>query len=187
MGFFNGLVITTSGGESGSGNDVTKNNSRVIKDVAAFSSDAAYGAVKITLPGTLTGDTMMRGGIVGYDHATQSAWRVDFGGMAGVGNWSFLSGVLYPGCPFTSIRTGHDGQYLCILLGTTSTLWSYPSITIPMVQVSYRGITSMPPEWNVSIITSETGIAFSGTNTISTISYTQQTIQIAETEASQES
>ncbi|MGL5512058.1 MAG: hypothetical protein ACRDBM_02310 [Sporomusa sp.] len=160
-----------SGGSSGS-TDVTKNNCRVIKEVASFASDAAYGTVKIVLPGTLNGDTMMRGEIVGYDHVTQSAWRADFAGLAGAGNWSFCSGVLYPGCPFSTIRTGHDGQHLCILLGTTSTLWSYPSITIPMVQLSYIGMATVPAEWGISIITSESGITFSGSNTIKTISYT---------------
>jgi len=163
---------TPETGSIGGSNDTTSNNTRIIKDVACLSSDAAYGTVKIALPGTLNGDTMIRGEIVGYDHVSQSAWRADFAGLAGAGNWSFCSGVLYPGCPFTTIRSGHDGQHLCILLGTTSTLWSYPSIYIPTVQISYIGMATVPSQWDISIITSESGITFSGSNSIKTISYT---------------
>ena len=179
-------------GSIGGDNDITKNDCRVIKDVAFYYLNTTKrGILKITIPNKLTADTMMRGEIVGQDYTNKMPWKAEFAAMGDSGDWSYLNGILYPGCPFSTIRTGYDGTNLCIVLGTTSTSWPYPSITIPRVQVSFKGIASVPAEWTMDILTSASGITFSGTNTISTISYTQsytqQTIQIAETKASQES
>jgi len=164
---------TIDGSISGGSNDLTKNNCRVITNVAQyFLNTGTNGAIKISLPNKLTGDTMMSGEIIGYDHSTRLPWRVDFAAMGAQDSWVYLNGVLYPGCPFTTIRTGYDKSYICIILGTTSTTWSYPSITIPRVQLSYKGVAAAPTEWEIEMITSESGITFSGSNSIKTISYT---------------
>jgi len=128
--------------------------------------------MKLALGSAISTDIFLQGEIVGYNHATKTPWRCEFGGWAGAGSWGGFSAVTYPNCPFTSVRPAHDGTSLCLLLGTTSTSWSYPVISVPRVQVAYGGMASVPAQWNISLVASEAGITVGTTTSMKTISAT---------------
>ena len=163
---------TPDSGGGGGSNDSTRNNVRVILDLARYYSAGGTGTMKIAMPANVSTDTFLSGEISGYNHATKTPWRCDFGGWAGGGSWGAFSVVIHPNCPFTSVRPGHDGTGLCILLGTTSTSWQYPIVTVPRVQAAYGGMASLPANWNISIVGSETGITVGTTTSTKTISAT---------------
>lgn len=161
-------TVTGSGGSD----DSTHSNVRVIRDVARYHASGGSGIMKLAMPGTIGGDTFIAGEILGFNHSSKVSWRADFAGMVDSGSWSYFSCVLYPNCPFTQMRAGYDGTNICILLGATSTSWSYPVVTVPWVQLAYSGMATVPAQWNVSIITTETGLSIGTTTSTKTITAT---------------
>lgn len=156
-------------------NDNTINNVRVLRDVARFYSNSASaaGTLKITIPASWN-NTMMSLKISGFNYkfGSNSIWEATIGGYNCVSpsQWYCSSAILSPECPFTSVRFGHDGTNCCILLGVTSTAWSYPSIKIQEVQLSHAGTQLIPSVgWKMSLITDETGITVPSQTTLKTL------------------
>ncbi|WP_371380751.1 hypothetical protein [Sporomusa aerivorans] len=164
-----GITMSTSSNtpvvKTALSNDSNISGVRVLRDVArSYNSNAVTGALKISLPST-TVISMMKLTVSGYSHVASpgSAWDAILSGYVNTGTskWECLAAILSPNCPFTSVRFAHDGTNYCILLGTTATVWSYPSINIPEVQVSFNGVNYVPATgWSLSFITSETGVTF---------------------------
>ncbi|GGF82596.1 hypothetical protein GCM10010912_29630 [Paenibacillus albidus] len=118
------------------------------------------GALKILLPFAWT-NTMMRIRVGGYNYTPATgAWEVLLGGYNFSGNptpgWVNASASTTGAPPFSSVRFAYDGTYCCILLGTLTTVWTYPVVEIS----EFIGFDNATFETGIgiSIITSETGI-----------------------------
>lgn len=135
----------------------------------APSGGSMTGTIKITLPVGFT-STMMRLAISGFEYVSgKSAWELLLGGynFSTSNQWANTSAFAMGRLPFTSVRFGFDGSKCCILLGTTSTQWSYPKVIIDKVTLTFSGVTqAWDSGWSMSLITDETGITVSGAPTI---------------------
>jgi hypothetical protein len=143
-----------------------------LTNIASYTANnnTGTGTIKITLPVSWT-NTMIRMRIAGYAYDTNGAYEIHLGGYnySATPTWANTSAAILGDCPFTSVRFGHDGTYCCILLGTTSTVLSYPKITIEEVELGHSGISaSWVSGWTITQITSEAGITITGTPTIKT-------------------
>ena len=140
-----------------------RDNVAMYRDVAHYynSGNPVTGTLKISLPNTYA---MMRIVIKGYDYSSKGAWEC----VLGVYNYSFTSSwwnnsaYIIGNAPFSSVRLAGDATGPCILLGTTSTAWNYPGISID-VQASTGGYLSEGDGWDISLITSESGITVKAT------------------------
>lgn len=140
-----------------------------IRDVVSYTKDTSgvTGTIKIKLPVGWT-NTMMSITINGFDYnGTDSNWQVVVSGYnyAGGPSWTNTSAKLVGAAPFTSIRLGYDGTNCCILLGTTATVWQYPKIIVSDVILGYSNYaaTTWYTGWDVSLLTSESGITVTAT------------------------
>jgi hypothetical protein len=134
----------------------------VQKDVAQWFMNAVSGTgtIKVTLP-TSWNTNMSRIVLRGYDFtANTGAWEVVVGGYsyATTPGWYSTSAQINGRPPFTTVRVGHDGTKLVILLGTTTTVVSYFSLHVAEV-LSHQGTVMPTTGWSISQITDETGIA----------------------------
>ncbi|MFH0845893.1 MAG: tail fiber domain-containing protein [Patescibacteria group bacterium] len=129
------------------------------------------GTLKIVLP--KQSDTMIDITIKGYDYSANiGAWEVRISGYvySGTGGWYTLNhkAQIIGSAPFSKVRLSYDGSKPIILLGDTSTVWSYSSIEVSDVTTSYAGITGWGSGWTASLITDETGLTLKATPLIST-------------------
>ena len=131
-------------------------------------SGMATGTMKITMPkGWST--TMMRVVISGYDYtSTTGAWQVVVSGYnyAGTTSWWNPSAEVYGRPPFSSVRLGYDGTYNVILLGTTSTSWSYPQVNVTEVLTGFNNNSGWASGWTISVVSSESGLSAISTPTM---------------------
>jgi hypothetical protein len=134
------------------------------RDVANYNNNtsAITGTLKIKLPKSWS-NTMLDLVIKGHTHSGigWGAWELRTGGYnynTASPTWQGCSAVLNKEAPFTQVRFAHDGTNCCILLGTLSTTWNYPKLLISEVLAAFSNQTGWDLGWEISIITSETGI-----------------------------
>ncbi|SDJ92975.1 hypothetical protein [Paenibacillus naphthalenovorans] len=140
--------------------DVNTNDTRLYQNLASYKDNGSpiTGTIKIALPKTWS-NTMMVIRIVGYDYSAFAAWELIVSGYnITTPAWLQYSAEVRGNAPFNQVRLAHDGTVNCILLGTTSTAWRYPHIAVVEMQTSYNNVTGWETGWNISCITSETGI-----------------------------
>lgn len=120
---------------------------------------AVNGTLKISLP-TSWNNTMMSITISGYNYsATSGAWEVVIGGYNFTGGSWYHSSIDVRGTPpFSTARLAHDGTTNIILLGTTSTAWTYPKVAVTRMIAGHTNSTSYGSGWSINYITDETGI-----------------------------
>jgi len=130
-------------------------------------SDVQTGTMKITLPFSWS-NTMLWIRIMGYHYnpaasAIYGSWELILGGYnySTDAKWLSTSAILIGEAPFNQVRFGHDGTKCCILLGDTSTSWSYEKIAI--AEVGCISASDWSSGWNIELITDETGITISAT------------------------
>jgi hypothetical protein len=153
---------------------------RHYRDLASYDYNLGggiTGTLKITLPKSWS-STMISLKIKGYNHSSSSAWELNLGGYSYSTNntWQQISAVLIGKSPFDTVRFGHDGSKCCILLGTTSTFWSYPKIMITELLTAFQTTDNWENGWDISVITSEVGIIGLQTanlNSVQTVSLTK--------------
>jgi hypothetical protein len=134
----------------------------------ASSNTTPIGTVKITLPKSWS-DTAITIGIKGFCASGIGAISLILSGFSQIiGSWSVsCSASSQTNLPFTSVRFGHDGSKCCILLGNTTTSWTYQKLYIDFVMVGFNNFTTgWDTGWSISTITDETGITVSQTPTI---------------------
>lgn len=155
--------------------DTTANGMRIFKDVAQYVNNAAVtGAIKITVP-AITVTAFVDMVIQGYNHSagmmTPEKWELRFTGQLSTAGtlWNWLTATISPNAPFNTVRGFTDGANLCIVLGTTTTTWSYPGINIEQVRVTGTGHTAFSASFPISLITSETGLTLQATATVKTL------------------
>lgn len=134
---------------------------RSYKNVLEYynSSSSISGILKISLPKSWT-NTMMRGKIQGYDYSGK-IWEMDFSGYnyADAALWYQGMVSISGEPPFESVKYGHDGSKCCILLGTSSTKWTYTNFIITDFQAAYSQIENWEKGWEANVISSENGIS----------------------------
>ncbi|MFC1478892.1 hypothetical protein ACFL57_05490, partial [Candidatus Margulisiibacteriota bacterium] len=134
---------------------------RYYRNVAHHNSvgGAETGTLKITMPKSWA-TTMMQARIQGYDYATGvGAWEVIVAGYSYDGNWHKCTAEINGSAPFSEVRLAHDGSKTVILLGNTSTTWSYPQIAVSEFMASFMNMEGWGSGWSMSFITDEAGIA----------------------------
>ena len=141
----------------------TGNYARVIDNVltsyVSQNSDVT-GTLKITMPFgwnntmmtveisifSYTGHSNSKYIVSGYNYnSTSSGWCNEGASVFGT----------YKG----AARLAYDGSKCCILIGTTTSIWYYPRVTIDKVTIHYSGYTAAWEKgWEVSFITDESSI-----------------------------
>lgn len=154
------------------GHYVNKGAVAFYQNVAHYSEggNPLTGTMKITLPKSWS-NTMVVVRVVGYDYSGHSAWQavISFYNYSGTPNYYNYSAQILGNPPFSQVRLAHDGTYCCILLGDTSTNWSYPKMVITEVLCAYRNYTGWESGWSITRITDESGITVYKTITPSLI------------------
>lgn len=126
------------------------------------------GTIKITLPTGYT-STMISIEVDGYSYNGIGGWKMILGGyyyVSSPNGWANTSVKAIGSIPTGLVRFGYDGSKCCILLGSTSTTWSYPKIIVSSVIAGHTNFTGLEGGWSISLITSETGITIQSTPTI---------------------
>ena len=127
------------------------------------------GTLKIVLP--KPANTMIDITIKGYDYSGIGAWEARVSGYVysgSGGGWYAANNKaqIIGSAPFSQIRIGYDGSKPVILLGTTSTAWSYGSVEVSDVTTTFNNIVDWGTGWSASLISSETGLSLITTPTI---------------------
>lgn len=143
------------------------------------------GTLVIKLPDNYT-NQMMRMKISGFDFTNDanSHWEVHLAGYdySTTSTWSRASASSYGHPPFDRVRFGNDGAgRTCILLGTTSTTWTYPGVCIDDHWVHFDEDANDPDgatKFFLDTITSETGYTIDSTIYVSTDDWVRQYIQV---------
>lgn len=81
--------------------------------------------------------------ISGYNYSTNAQW-IKYGYQQ-IGSYN------------KGVRLGYNGSKCCILLGTTTTTWSYPQVHLSRVITGYNNQTEWSSGYSISVITSESG------------------------------
>jgi len=121
-------------------------------------SSSVTGSLKITMPKSWS-NTMMTATIKGYNYSGHGAWEVVVGGYNHVGpSWVNTSVEIRGKAPFGSVRLAHDGTSNIILLGTTTTVWVYPKVSVTDFVAGHSNRDGWGSGWSMSFITDESGI-----------------------------
>ena len=136
---------------------ISANNRQAMNCAHWSNSGTSTGAVKITLPGAkgsvfsmpvievttyqYSSNAHVIYTISGHDYGTPSSW--------------YNTRVTSIGGPPLSVRLGHDGTNYCIIIGDTTSSWSYGSVTVALkVHPSYyAGNQNFTTGWGTSQIT----------------------------------
>ena len=128
------------------------------------------GTLKIVMPKSWS-STMLNIVIRGYNWSSSNgAWEANVGGYNYGSSqvWLYTNAKIDGPAPFTQIRLAHDGNKNVILLGNTSTVWSYATVEVTDVLTTFSGQSDWGTNWSASLITDESAIASSTTPTIYT-------------------
>ncbi len=151
-----------------------ENGTRTYTNVYTYSdgNNPSTGTFNLVLPKTWS-DTMLHIKISGYDYSGSGAWEAVIGGYnySGTSSWINTSAEIRGQAPFSSIRLAHDGSKVVILLGTTSTTWYYPKISVTNVVAGHSAVDDWGSGWSGSFIVSEAGIASINTPTLKQAAY----------------
>ncbi len=150
-------VSTSGGAMTGALIMNTGNYVYLAPAASAAGASSVTGTCKITLPKSWS-NTMMRMRIVGYDYSGNAAWEADVSGYNYTGGWVNTSATVYGSPPFNTVRLAHDGTRCCILLGTTATVWKYPTVVVEKLVASYGAQSGWDTGWSIGFISSESGI-----------------------------
>ena len=132
-------------------------------------SSAATGTIAIRLP-VRRNTSMLTLKLRGFNYtANKSTWDLDIGGYLYTTGWYNTSAFSKSALPWgTTVRFADDGTYAYVLLGTTTTVWSYPRIWLDEVMVSYsqNGDIADPSKYYITLLTDETGFSVESTVTV---------------------
>lgn len=141
---------------------------------AVSGAASVTGTLKITLPVGFN-DTMLKLRISIFDYAVNKSnteLLVAGYNYGATPSWINVSATTNGGLTTTigqNVRFAYDGTKVCILIGTTSSVWAYPSVSVGDVQLSFGGSAATGWDtggWDATILTSETGLTVSATAVI---------------------
>lgn len=141
---------------------IANNNYKQVRQLGQYTNPAGscIGTIKIVLPNNSSQYQMHYIRIHIYEYSSQGASTITIGGHDWNGSW-YQHNYTVKGNYNKGVRLGYDGTNYCILLGTTSTTWSYPGVWVDALDNVYNN------SWDnvflngctCSLITSESGIA----------------------------
>ncbi len=159
--YFRGAISTNNIANNGYTDISNGTANHHYRDVYHFWTNTASitGTMKIVLPKTWS-STMIVLKITGYNYTSSGAWECVISGynFSGTGAWFNTSAFIKGSAPFSSVRLAHDGSKCCLLLGNTSTVWTYPQIEVTDVYCSYSNQTGWGSPYSMAFVTSESGI-----------------------------
>ena len=135
-----------------------------------YASGATTGTIKVKIPFGLISSAspavnmMMKIKLSGFNYLTTVGWTATISAyFYSAGNiWHSSSLTTTGQCPFTSFRLGRDtanSNHGVILLGTTAQAWSYSSVSVEQLDLSYNPTAAnFSRGWAISLVVDETGI-----------------------------
>ena len=133
------------------------------RNVASFNFVGAdTGTMKITLPQGWT-NTMMTMVIKGYNYSSIGGWEVHVSGYnygPTSAAWVNTKAEILGSAPFNQVRLAYDSatSKVVVLLGTTTTAWSYPKVEVTDFIAGHSNITGWGSGWTIAPVTSEAQI-----------------------------
>ena len=152
-------VYSYSGNFAGT---IASNNYHQIYNNGSYTNQSGNvtGAIVIQLPITSDQWDMINVEIAVYEYNSQSASKIIVGGHPWKGNWYNYSCSIIGGYN-REVRLGIYGGKFCIILGTSSTVWSYLGVFVTHIGTVYDIYSSAyASQCTLSLVTSESG--FSG-------------------------
>ena len=131
-------------------------------------SSNVTGAIVIQLPITSSQYDMINVEIAVYEYNSQAASKIIVGGHPWQGKWYNYSCSVIGGYS-REIRLGIYGGKWSIILGTSSTVWSYPGVFVTHIGTVYDAYSSAyASQCTLSLVTSESGFSalFTPTNVL---------------------
>ena len=141
----------------------TGNYARVIDNVltsyVSQNSDVT-GTLKITMPFGWNSTMMtVEVSIFSYNSYSNSKYIISGYNYNSTSSGWYNEGVSVFGTYKGATRLAYDGSKCCILIGTTTSIWHYPRVTIDKVTIHYSGYTATWEKgWEVNFITDESSI-----------------------------
>jgi hypothetical protein len=156
---------TFSGTLSVSGNIESSNqisvNNRTAISVAHWSAPSTTtGAIKIQIPGSHLGNySMLVLRITVYEYNSTAATIYYVSGHDWISGW-YNNGVIKIGNGNKDISLGYDSNYDYIIVGDTSSSWSYGHVTVDVMAHPsfYNSVMDITSGWNITQETSLSGI-----------------------------
>lgn len=152
----------------------TPNSIKTFDNVLNYSNGNASvtGTLKIKLPVGMN-NTMMTFNVTIYNYTDGGSTTFTISGYNYSAGWSAITAnsndhslAVYG----DSVRFAYDGTNACLLIGTTTSTWGYPKVSVNNVILGHSGAIDSgwsSGSWGVSYLTSETGLTLVGTATVS--------------------
>jgi hypothetical protein len=132
---------------------------------AYYGTSSLTGTIKIRLPFDFDNvffTVKIRGfNYTGTGDRRQGAWEAAFGAYPYSSlNWYAQGGYILGRAPFTAARFAHDGVSCCLLLGDTSTVWSFPFFDVELM-VREHDVVDLNGSWAIDYTTNESAWSLS--------------------------
>lgn len=114
----------------------------------SFGSASLTGTIKITLPVGWS-SSMNVYEIIIYDYSSLGASKLIIGGYNYTTGWVNYN-VSIQGSYNKGVRLAYDGTNACILLGTTTTSWSYPKVYLSRVTSGHSNYASFSTGYSIT-------------------------------------
>ena len=137
------------------------------RNVADFyeASSGITGTLKITLPFGWSNTALMFKIILSFLYDLPSVELTVTGNNQsliipgdGEGPWNNTAASALGDVPGNSVRLGFDGSHCCILIGTLSTIWNWPTVLVKEVIAAYDNTDGWGSGYQIGIISNEAGI-----------------------------
>lgn len=130
---------------------------RVYRDLASYHNkvNSLKGAIVIHLPKAKNkSTTMMLLTLRGYNYVSGTgAWELKVGGYNYTSGWMQYSANLDGPAPFSTVQMGMASDHQVIILGTTTTTWSYPIIHLSELIAGYSNISGWDSGFTITVET----------------------------------
>jgi hypothetical protein len=134
---------------------------QVYRNVADFYEAASVvtGTLKITLPFGWSNTTLLFKIMLSFIYGTPSVELTVTGSNVSYGPWNNASATALGPIPGNSVRLAYDGTNCCILIGTLSTQWDWPTVLVKEVVATYDNVDAWDTGWSIAIVNSEQGLS----------------------------
>jgi hypothetical protein len=155
---FNGTLSVSGNIESS--NQISVNNRTAISVAHWSAPSTTTGAIKIQIPGLHIGNySMLVLRITVYEYNSTAATIYYVSGHDWTSGW-YNNGVIKIGNGNKDISLGYDSNYDYIIVGDTSSSWSYGHVTVDVMSHPsfYSSLMDITSGWNITQETSLSGI-----------------------------
>lgn len=142
----------------------------IYRDVATYTTNASItGALVFELP-VVSAVQMQKYRISGYTYTSGAGWELHTGVYYSSNSSSNYNAEATGNPPFSSVSYGYNattGRYV-LILGTVSTVWSFPKVVISELVSGYITTNELYTPWTVSVVTSLAAYSSINTTTVQT-------------------